>query len=115
MNEAQEVQREALDAQTRNLRDTASLLAVVLSRRQTRSDKQTLDRVVAERAAFGGGDRRLRAASARAEQRGRWPRVKLRARDLLAKARSLQGGDDSLADGKDLDAMVVAVSPTNSD
>src|SRR6266576_5399185 len=31
VNEAQEVQREAIDAQTRNLRDTASLLAVVLN------------------------------------------------------------------------------------
>jgi two-component system nitrogen regulation sensor histidine kinase NtrY len=31
VNEAQEVQREALDTQTRNLRDTASLLAVVLT------------------------------------------------------------------------------------
>ena len=47
VNEAQELQREAVDAQTRNLRDTALLLAVVL-RPQSDVEKQaTLERVIA--------------------------------------------------------------------
>src|ERR1700716_640855 len=46
VNEAQEVQREAIDAQTRNLRDTASLLAVVLNPQSDSDRQQTLDRIV---------------------------------------------------------------------
>ena len=47
VNEAQEVQREAVDAQTRNLHQTASLLAVVLEH-QSESDRQkTLERIAA--------------------------------------------------------------------
>src|SRR5882672_5808925 len=46
VNEAQEVQREAVDAQTRNLRETASLLAVVLNPQSDSDRQQTLDRIV---------------------------------------------------------------------
>src|SRR2546422_3426665 len=41
VNEAQEVQREAVDAQTRNLRETASLLAVVISQQSDAERQQT--------------------------------------------------------------------------
>src|SRR6185312_16603364 len=47
VNEAQEVQREALDTQTRNLRETASLLAVVLKPQGEAEKQATLDRVIA--------------------------------------------------------------------
>src|SRR5256714_799925 len=47
VNEAQEVQREALDTQIRNLHDTASLLAVVLKPQSDEEKQATLDRVVA--------------------------------------------------------------------
>jgi two-component system nitrogen regulation sensor histidine kinase NtrY len=46
VNEAQELQREAVDAQTRNLRDTASLLAVVLRTQSDSENQVTLERVI---------------------------------------------------------------------
>jgi two-component system nitrogen regulation sensor histidine kinase NtrY len=107
VNEAQEVQREAVDAQTRNLRETASLLAVVLEPQSDTERQQTLDRIVA------GGQ--LSAVEI-IDSNGRviaQSRGQLSARDvkelesLLEKAHSLKGSDDSLADGKDLDAVVV--------
>jgi PAS domain S-box-containing protein len=107
VNEAQEVQREAVDAQTRNLRETASLLAVVLEPQSDTERQQTLDRIVA-----GGQLSTVEITDSNgrviAQSRGQ-----LSARDvkelesLLEKAHSLKGSDDSLADGKDLDAVVV--------
>src|SRR4029079_6619322 len=47
VREAQEVQREALDTQTRNLRDTASLLAIVLKPQSDEEKQATLDQMVA--------------------------------------------------------------------
>src|SRR4029450_3151730 len=47
VNEAQEVTREAVDAQTRNLRETASLLAVLLKPQSETEKQEMLDRVVA--------------------------------------------------------------------
>ena len=110
VNEAQEVQREAVDAQTRNLRETASLLAVVLEPQSDTERQQTLDRIVA------GGQ--LSAVEI-IDSNGRviaQSRGQLSARDskelesLLEKAHSLKGSDDSLADGKDLDAVVVPLT-----
>lgn len=46
VNEAQEVQREALDAEIRNLQDTASLLAVVLDQQDENQRQTTIDRVI---------------------------------------------------------------------
>ena len=107
VNEAQEVQREAVDAQTRNLRETASLLAVVLEPQSDTERQQALDRIVA-----GGQFSAVEIIDSNgrviAQSRGQ-----LSARDvkelesLLEKAHSLKGSDDSLADGKDLDAVVV--------
>ncbi len=110
VNEAQEVQREAVDTQIQNLRDTASLLALVLKPQSDAEKQATLDRVVA------GGQ--LSAVEV-IDSSGRviaQSRGSLTAADqkefelLLAKARSSPGADDGLADGKDLDAMVVPVS-----
>ena len=47
VNEAQEVQREAVDAQTRNLRETALLLAALLKPQSEFEKQQALDRIVA--------------------------------------------------------------------
>ncbi len=49
VKEAREVQRDAIDAQYRSLRETASLLAVVLSRQSTDEQQQTLDQIIAGR------------------------------------------------------------------
>jgi len=107
VNEAQEVQREAIDAQTRYLRETGSLLAVVLTPQSDSEKQQTLDRVV--------GSGQLSAVEV-VDSSGHviaQSRATLSAADakdlesLLEKAHALKGSDDSLADGKDLDAVVV--------
>ncbi|MEP6818492.1 MAG: ATP-binding protein [bacterium] len=110
VNEAQEVQREALDTQIRNLRDTASLLAVVMKPQSDAEKQATLDRVVASGQlsaveVIDAGGRVI------AESRGTLAASELQeVESLMQKARALKGTDDSLADGKDLDAMVVPVS-----
>jgi two-component system, NtrC family, nitrogen regulation sensor histidine kinase NtrY len=110
VNEAQEVQREALDTQTRNLRDTASLLAVVLKPQSDAEKQATLDRVVAsgELSAVEliDADGHVIAQSKATLAAGEVAEFE----SLMQKARALQEPNDSLVDGKDLDAMVVSVS-----
>ncbi|HKB68944.1 MAG TPA: ATP-binding protein [Pyrinomonadaceae bacterium] len=110
VKEAQEVQREALDTQTRNLRDTASLLAIVLKPQSDAEKQATLDRIVA-----GGQLSAVEVVDADgkvgAQSRGAFSASESREfENLMEKARALKSGDDSLTDGKDLDAMVVPVS-----
>src|SRR5216683_6354094 len=112
VNEAQEVQREAADAQTRNLRGTASLLAVVLNPQSDSDRQQTLDRVV--------GNGQLSAVeivdgSGQVVARSTGPLTAAENSELeklLTQARSLRGEDDSLADGKDFDAMTIPLADT---
>ena len=112
VTEAREVQREALDNQTRNLRDTGSLLAVVL-RPQADADKQTtLDRAVAS-GQFSALEVIDAGGQTIAQSRASLPAAEAKELDgLIVSARSLTGANDSLADGKDLDAMVVPISET---
>src|SRR6185436_8411984 len=110
VNEAQEVQREALETQTRNLRDTASLLAVVLKPQSDEEKQATLDQIVA-----GGQLSAVEivdsVGNAIALSKGTLaPKDLQELEGLLEKARALKAPDDSLADGKDLDAMVVPLS-----
>jgi len=110
VNEAQEVQREALETQTRNLRDTASLLAVVLKPQSDLERQATLDRVVA-----GGQLSGVEVVDATgkvvAVSKGSLSANDSRELEILMeKARALKSADESLTDGKDLDAMVVPVS-----
>ncbi len=110
VTEAQEIQRDALDTQIRNLRDTASLLAVVLKPQSDAEKQQTLDRVVAsgQLSAVEVVDSNGRVM---VQSKGSLPPRELKDLDsLLEKARLLQDADDSLADGKDLDAMVAPIS-----
>jgi len=110
VNEAQEMQREALDAQTRHLRETASLLAVVLRPQSDGEKQETLDRVVA------GGQLSAVQLIDPGGQVIAESKAQLVAADnkelesLLAQARSLKNSDDSLADGKNLDALVVPIN-----
>ncbi|HEY6233437.1 MAG TPA: HAMP domain-containing protein, partial [Pyrinomonadaceae bacterium] len=110
VTEAREVQREAVEAQTRNLRETASLLAVVLKPQSDLEKQATLDRVVA-----GGQflavevddvDGRVVAQTKGSLSATDSEQVET----LLGKARLLNTGDESLADAKDLDAVMVPVS-----
>lgn len=110
VNEAQEVQREATDAQTRNLRDTATLLAVVLNPQSDTERQQTLDRVVAngQLSAVEIIDSNGRIV---AQSKGSLrPTEVEELNNLLEKARTLKAPDDRLADGKDFDAVTVPLS-----
>lgn len=111
LNEAQEVQREANDAQTRNLRETASLLAVVLKPQSDNERQQTLERIVANGQlvaveivdASGQVVAQSRGASTSNDDAGELEQ-------LLNKAHTLKGPDDSLADGKNFDVVTVPLS-----
>ena len=113
VNEAQEVQREAIDAQTRNLRDTATLLAVFLNPQSDSERQQTLDRVVANGQLSAveiidtSGQVLARSAAPLT------PAENAELDQLLAQARSLKGEDDSLADGKGFDAVTVQLADTH--
>jgi two-component system nitrogen regulation sensor histidine kinase NtrY len=110
VNEAQEVQREAVEAQTRNLYDTATLLATILRPQSDIERQATLERVVAsgqvsavEIIDSGGRAIAQSRASLAANEVSEFE-------SLMEKARALKPSDDSLADGKDLDAVVVPIS-----
>src|SRR5712691_6454968 len=112
VNEAQEVQREAVDAQKRNLRDTASLLAVVLNPQSDSDRQQTLDRVVAngQLAALEIVDG---SGQVVARSTGQLTAAENSELDkLLTQAGSLKGEDDSLANGKDFDAVTIPLADT---
>lgn len=110
VNEAQEVQREAIDAQTRNLRDTASLLAVVLNPQSDSERQQTLDRVVAN-GQLSAVEIVADGNQVVAQSRGPLTAAENSELDqLLTKARALKGEDQSLADGKDFDAVTVQLA-----
>ena len=111
VNEAQEVQREAVDAQLRNLRDTASLLAVVLDPQSDHERQLTLDRVVAngqisavEIVDLSGG---VIAVSKKALPSDAAAEV-----DSLLKEARAPGVTDvaRLADGKDFDVVSVKLA-----
>jgi two-component system nitrogen regulation sensor histidine kinase NtrY len=112
VTEAREVQREALDNQTRNLRDTASLLAVVLKPQSDDEKRATIDRAVAS-GQFSALEVIDASGQTIAARRGSLPEINSKELDsLLQRARALADANQSLADGKDLDAMVVPLSET---
>ncbi|MEP6568793.1 MAG: ATP-binding protein [Acidobacteriota bacterium] len=107
VSEAQEMQRAALDAQTRHLRETGSLLAVVLKSQPDSEKQETLDRIVANGQLSAV---QIRDASGRVIAQSKARLVASDSKELeslLEQSRGLKGLDDSLADGKDLDAVVV--------
>src|ERR1044072_2847344 len=110
VNEAQEVQREAVDAQTRNLLETASLIAAVLKPQSDTEKQQTLDRLIASGQLSAV---EIFDSSGRTLAQGRGKLSDNEAKELeslLQQARGLSGSNDSLADGKNLDAVVVPIS-----
>ena len=109
VNEAQEVQREAVDAQFRNLRRTASLLAVVLNPESDAERQQTLDRIVAS-----GQLTALEIVDTNSGVVARSigtvnPAEAIEVDRLLQRARDAKAPDDSLADGKDFDVGSVTL------
>jgi nitrogen fixation/metabolism regulation signal transduction histidine kinase len=107
VNEAQEVQRDAVDAQTRNLRETASLLAVVLKPQSETERQQTLDRIVGSGQVLAV---QIIDSGGRVIAQSRAPLSATQASELeslLEKSHSLEGDDNRLSDGKDFDAVAV--------
>src|SRR6266550_5587333 len=105
-----EVHREAVDAQPRNLHETAALLAVVLSPQSDTERQQTLDRVVANGQLSVV---QIIDSNGQVVAQSRGPLTSSESSELetlLEKARLLNGPDDSFADGKDFDAAVVPLS-----
>ncbi|MGI9068466.1 MAG: ATP-binding protein [Pyrinomonadaceae bacterium] len=105
-----EVHREAVEAQTRNLHETAALLAAVLHPLSDTERQQTLDRVVASgkvsAAQIVDSSGRIVVQSLGPMTSSEVSEVKV----LLEKARLLQGPDESLADGNDFEVVVVPLS-----
>jgi two-component system nitrogen regulation sensor histidine kinase NtrY len=110
VDEAQEVQREAVDAQTRNLNDTASLLGVILDQQADNERQQTLDRIVASGQLSAV---ELRDANGQLLVHSRAPLSagETAALDRLLQNQRLRNNSDlSLTDGKDFDAVTVPLS-----
>ncbi len=111
VNEAQEIQREAVAAQLRNLRDTASLLAVVLNQQSDAERQQTVDRVVA-----GGQISAIEivdpGGAVITRSRGTLPATSAAEVDELLRRASAAGATDvaSLADGKEFDVVSVKLA-----
>lgn len=105
-----EVHREAVDAQTRNLHETAALLAVILFPQSDTERQQTLDRIVAN-GQFSAVEIIDSNGRVVAQSRGQLtPAESSDLAILLEEARLLHGSDESLSDGKDFDAAVVPLS-----
>jgi PAS domain S-box-containing protein len=105
-----EVHREAVDAQTRNLHETAALLASVLNPLSDTERQQTLDRVIASgqlsAAQIVDSNGRVVAQSLSKLTAAEGADVAV----LLDKAHSLQAPDEILADGKDFEVVVAPLS-----
>lgn len=109
-----EVHREAVDAQTRNLHETAALLASVLHPLSDAERQQTLDRVIASGQLSAvqiiDSNGRVVAQSLGQLTAAEGADVAV----LLDKAHSLQAPDEILADGKDFEVVVAPLSGTQS-
>ena len=105
-----EVHREAVDAQTRSLHETAALLAAVLHPLSDTERQETLDRVISsgQLSAAQIVDSNGLVAAQSLGQLTASERSDVAV--LLEKARSLHGPDESLADGKDFQVVVVPLS-----
>jgi nitrogen fixation/metabolism regulation signal transduction histidine kinase len=105
-----EVHREAADAQTRNLHETAALLAAVLYQLSSTERQQTLDRVVASRqlsaAEIVDSNGQVLARSIAPLTSAEVSNVE----DLLEKGRRLQGPDETLADDQGFELAVAPLS-----
>ncbi len=110
VNEAQEVQREAVDAQLRNLHETAALLAVVINPQSDVERQQTLNRVVGsgQVSAIEIVDQNGGLA---AQSRGAFSAAETAELDkLLSQARGPGATNTGLADGKDFDLVSVTLA-----
>ncbi len=115
VREAREVQREAVSAEIRNLRETGALVAIMVSKQPESARQQTLDQIVsaahfsAIEIVTAGGEVKLKSEANLSES----DRAALE--PLLEKARqNVAALGDSLADGKAFDVISVALSDKES-
>lgn len=110
VKEAREVQREAINAQYRSLRETATLLGVVLSKQSPAEQQETLDQIIAKgqfSAVQITNTQRDVVAQSRAKQLVIDPELET----LLFQARQTPGDiGDKLVDGQGFDVIAVPVS-----
>jgi PAS domain S-box-containing protein len=105
-----EVHREAVDAQTRNLHETAAMLTAVLSPLSDSERQQTLDRVVRS-GQLSAAEIVDAAGQVSAKSVGTLSSSEVfNLEGLLEKARRVQEPDQSLADGKDFDVVVAPLT-----
>jgi nitrogen fixation/metabolism regulation signal transduction histidine kinase len=111
VNLAREVQREAVSAQNRSLRETASLLAVFLSTQPLENRQGILDQIVAN-GQFTGVEVVQADGAVLIRSRANLPVHELRSLEVLFKqARDLRLEiGESLADGKGFDLIAVPLS-----
>jgi two-component system, NtrC family, nitrogen regulation sensor histidine kinase NtrY len=105
-----EVHREAADAQTRNLHETAALLAAVLHPLSTAERQQTLDRLVLSKQLSAA---QIVDSNGQVLTKSIGPLASSEVSDveeLLEKGRRLRGPDESLVDGKDFELAVAPLS-----
>lgn len=110
VSEAQQVQREAVDSQKRNLFEMASLLGTILDNQLETERQQTLNRVIANGQLSAV---ELRDANGQLIAQGRSvlsPTDEAELEHLLQQARSSNSDNESLADNKDFDAVKVTLS-----
>ncbi len=109
VKEAREVQREAIDARYRSLRETATLLGVVLSRQTPAEQQETLDQIIAKGqfSAIEITNAQGIVAQARAKATATDPELDT----LLSQARRTPGDiRDTLVDGEGYDVIAIPVS-----
>ena len=109
VTEAQEVQREAVETQKRNLHEMASLLSTILDKQPEADRQETLDRVVAS-GQLSAVELRDTNGQLIAQSRSALSLVdQAELEHLLQQARSANVDNESLADNKDFDAVRVSL------
>ena len=110
VKEAREVQREAIDAQYRSLRETATLLGVILSKQTPAEQQETLDQIIAK-GQFSAVQITNAQGEIVAQSRSKQSEGDSELDRLLNQARRTQGDiSDTLVDGEGFDVIAIPVS-----
>jgi two-component system nitrogen regulation sensor histidine kinase NtrY len=110
VKEAREVQREAIDARYRSLRETATLLGVILSRQTSTEQQETLDQVIAK-GQFSAIEITNAQGQVLAQARAQGTANDAELDTLINQARRTPGDiRDLLVDGQGYDVIAIPVS-----
>jgi len=109
VTEAQEVQREAVETQKRNLHEMASLLSTILDKQPEADRQETLDRVIASGQLSAVELRDANGQLIAQSRSALSPFDQAELEHLLQQARSANVDNETLADNKDFDAVRVSL------